>query len=186
MKKVIILFVLFALCFNSKIIAHAINFETERHAPAVTVKAFFSRSAPLVNARVEIYAPESEQPFQTGRTDQKGIFAFVPTVTGNWRIRVDDERGHAGNVSVSISGNFFEAGEAGETEETEETGEITDPAAEAENAAVYREEEAETTILRDIPLAYRIIFGLSLIFGITAIIYASRVRQELNSRNREA
>jgi hypothetical protein len=56
--------------------AHSVNFETERHSPSVSVKVFFSRTSPLANASVVIYAPGNAQPFQTGRTDKAGYFAF--------------------------------------------------------------------------------------------------------------
>jgi nickel transport protein len=171
MQNKIIFCLLFLLCLDAPAFAHRINFETELHAPAVTVKAFFSRTAPVANARVEIYAPGSDQPFQTGRTDKGGNFAFLPDNQGTWKAEIDDERGHTGQVLISIHDDFFNS--SGDQAEPEgEISQVEAPqAGQAGNAAP------------EIPLLYRVIFGLSVIFNITALAYVFRIRQEINSRD---
>lgn len=173
MKKIIVLYFLFFMCVSPAIFAHRINFETQRHPPAVTVKAFFSRTAPLAGATVEIYAPGGEQPFQTGRTDTGGNFAFIPDTQGSWKVVIDDERGHTGHVLVSITGDFFQT-----------AGDASPPDGAADAPAVQEPTGNETTAGAGIPAGYRVIFGLSLIVSITAVAYALRLRHELSSRSR--
>jgi nickel transport protein len=175
MKKIIVLYLLIFLCIIPQSFAHRVNFETRQHAPAVTVKAFFSASAPLAGAIVEIYAPGDDRPFQTGRTDTKGNFAFIPNATGSWRVVIDDERGHTGNVVVSITGDFFET--------AEEAAAPSDP---LQEPAVPAEIEIDTAAAGGIPAVYRVIFGLLLIVSITAVAYALRLRQELSSRSQRS
>jgi uncharacterized GH25 family protein len=73
----------------------------------VTVKAFFSRTAPVANAVVVINAPGDGQPYQSGRTDKSGNFAFIPNALGEWTVSVDDERGHIGKVVIPVSAVFL-------------------------------------------------------------------------------
>lgn len=167
MKKyfipVIILF-----CLNPEVVAHAINFETGIHPPVVTVKAFFTRTSPLAGANVIIYAPGQERPYQNGRTDSEGYFAFVPGATGNWTITVDDERGHRGRVIVSIEQGFFDEG--GTVHSREQEIEESAPA-----------EVGPST--GNAPMVYRSITGLAVIFGITGIFYGYKSRQELKRKS---
>ncbi len=169
MKKTFIPVLLLLFCINPEVVAHAINFETGIHAPAVTVKAFFTRTAPLAGASVVVYAPGQDQPYQDGRTDREGYFAFVPGTTGNWTITVDDERGHRGRVVVSIDPGFFDEG--GPVHSGEEETEVSDPA-----------EVGPST--GNVPVGYSAITGLAVIFGITGIFYGYKSRQELNKKNR--
>jgi nickel transport protein len=53
-------------------------------------------------AKVTVTAPKSDKPFQTGRTDRNGKFAFVPDAPGTWRLVVDDEMGHRLTMAVEV------------------------------------------------------------------------------------
>ena len=147
--------------------AHSIQFEIKKHAPVVSVKAFFSQTSPLASASVNIYAPGEDQPYQTGRTDKRGFFAFVPSVAGDWVLEIDDEQGHRHKANISIDENFIK-GITAEEESPEDEGDET-------AAAPVMEEK--TVSHGGIPLFYKIIFGLALIFGITGIYYGVRARQ---------
>jgi nickel transport protein len=169
--RTIILQLSFLLCINSLVFAHRMNLETERHAPAVTVKASFSRTAPVAGARVEIYAPGSDRPFQTGRTDTGGNFAFLPDNPGTWKAIIDDERGHTGQVLISLLEDFFEG-----------PGHEAMPETESPEVSIPRADLVEHSAA-EIPLLYRVIFGLSVIFNITVLAWVFRIRQEINSRD---
>jgi len=54
-------------------------------------------------AKVTVTAPNSDKPFQTGRTDRNGKFAFVPDTPGTWRLVADDEMGHRLTMVVEVS-----------------------------------------------------------------------------------
>lgn len=164
MIRTLILLVIVSLAFTHTAMAHAIRFDVEKHPPVVMVHASFSPTSPIADANVEVYAPDSETPFQTGRTDPAGFFAFVPDQDGDWTVVVDDERGHRDRTVVSISEPFFGEG-PGEGPDEEE----------AEPAPIAPQTPQQAT--NEIPVIYRIIFGLALIFGLTGIFYGMKARQ---------
>lgn len=54
-------------------------------------------------AEIFVFAPGEEQiEFQNGRTDGQGIFAFCPHQSGEWRMEVNDGRGHKVNALVDV------------------------------------------------------------------------------------
>jgi nickel transport protein len=148
--------------------AHGINFETTKHPPAVTVKAFFSRTSPVANAQVTIFSPGDDQAYQSGRTDKAGYFAFIPSLPGDWVLIVDDERGHVDRVIVPVADSFFDAG-------------ATDLgiAGIEQMQALVQKDESEAGI----PLFFRIVVGLALIFGLTGVIYGYKAKLALKTRN---
>ncbi len=147
--------------------AHSINFEITKHAPLVSVNAYFTRASPLADASVVIYAPGQDQPYQTGRNDRQGFFVFVPSLAGDWVFEIDDERGHRDRVEVSIDENFI----------TGVTAEKETPEDEAEESYVAPVVEEETISPVSIPFFYRVVFGLALLFGITGVFYGIRAKQ---------
>lgn len=151
--------------------AHRILFETSQHPPAATVSAFFSRASPLADAAVTIMAPGSDQPWQTGRTDKTGNFAFLPDQPGEWIVRVDDERGHQGRTSVSITEAFFKTSQHPEIDSSTEV--ATEELHHAQDTKPDNFEASE------LPTIYRIILGIAIIFGITGIFYGWKARQKL-------
>jgi nickel transport protein len=170
MKKLILLCPLFLLSFNVPVFAHGINFETVRHAPAVVVRAYFTRTSPVADAAVMINAPGEQVTYQYGRTDKDGYFAFIPNKPGSWIFSVDDETGHANTVIISISEGFFEP-----------TGSAGMPDNKAQDHAEISHMDHEVSF----PLPYRIISGVALIFGLTGILYAVKVKQEFKRKDRE-
>lgn len=167
--------------------AHRVLFDCTQHPPVVTVKAFFSRTSPLADAAVTVLAPGSDQPWQTGRTDRAGNFTFLPDQTGAWTVRVDDERGHIGKTSVTISEAFFSATALHIVE--------SDDAQMAAEHFVIMDEDGneiekvvsalmvEKKTIKETPIAYRIIFGLALIVGITGFVYGWKARQHLKKKS---
>ena len=71
----------------------------------VVVAARYHGGEPMSYARVTVTAPTSEKPFQSGRTDKNGRFAFCPDTPGPWRVVVDDETGHRLNLTVDVDEN---------------------------------------------------------------------------------
>jgi nickel transport protein len=66
------------------------------------VAARYHGGEAMSHARVIITAPNSEKPFQTGKTDKNGRFAFCPDTPGPWRVVVDDETGHRLNLKMDV------------------------------------------------------------------------------------
>ncbi len=92
---------------------HGVQVGIKEVAPAVIATCTYTGDGPLANAEVTIYSPaDSETAFQQGRTDPKGVFAFVPEAPGEWKFVVDDGLGHRKEVSIILTESFFEAGEA--------------------------------------------------------------------------
>ena len=147
--------------------AHSIQFEINKQAPVVSVHAFFSETSPLAGSSVNIYAPGEDQPYQTGQTDKRGFFAFVPSVPGDWVLEIDDGQGHMHKANISIDENFIKRNNPG--------GESQEDEAEESGAEPVMGEE--TVSSAGIPLFYKVIFGLALIFGITGIYYGMRAKQ---------
>ncbi len=165
MNKTVFFALMLAFGINTLAKAHSIRFEFEEHAPVVTLWAGFSTASPLVNAKVDVYGPDMKSPYQTGRMDQTGRFAFIPTDVGEWRLLVDDERGHRQNARIQIGTDFFAVAEAD---------------AEAETPQMVEQAPAETQTLAAtaIPLVYMAIFGLAIIFGMTGIFYGLSARKK--------
>lgn len=92
--------------------AHDIEATVQLAAPAVIVKAAYAGTQPVAFAKVQVFAPASPTAeFQTGFTDKRGAFSFVPDSSGVWRIVFDDEEGHRREVAVTVP-TGFEAGSA--------------------------------------------------------------------------
>jgi hypothetical protein len=81
--------------------AHELDVSVSQAAPAVIVRATYGGSEPVPFARVQVFAPSSEE-FQNGRTDRRGYFSFVPEGAGKWRVAVDDEEGHRGEAALDV------------------------------------------------------------------------------------
>lgn len=61
---------------------------------AMHVTAAYDDGEPMSYAQVEIRRDGEKLPFQTGRTDRNGRFAFLLDKAGTWTIIVSDEMGH--------------------------------------------------------------------------------------------
>ena len=75
--------------------AHDIDFSVEKTPNAVSVRFGYGPEDPARNAPVRVFSPaDAANPFQTGATDQRGLFVFAPDRPGEWRVIVDDSEGH--------------------------------------------------------------------------------------------
>jgi hypothetical protein len=97
--------------FAPSLSAHELQISVRLVPPAVIVHATYAGSAPVAFAAVSIYAPDSAQEHQTGRTDARGYFGFVPNRGGSWKAVVDDELGHRVEAPVKVP-EAFEGGVA--------------------------------------------------------------------------
>ena len=87
--------------------AHDLEAAVKMAPPAVIVQATYAGSQPVAFAKVQVFAPDSASAeFQTGVTDKRGYFSFVPEHAGQWRIIFDDEEGHRREVSISVPDKF--------------------------------------------------------------------------------
>ncbi|HOE96737.1 MAG TPA: hypothetical protein PLS90_07520 [Candidatus Sumerlaeota bacterium] len=82
--------------------AHGLHLSVDVRADHVRIAGAYENGTPLAGATVAIFAPQREEPYQEGRTDPAGRFAFIPDAGGRWRIRLDDSSGHVLERQVDI------------------------------------------------------------------------------------
>ncbi|AEB07965.1 hypothetical protein [Desulfobacca acetoxidans] len=82
---------------------HGVEGSIEKGGLVVVAK--YVGDEPMSYAKVTITSPASEKPFQTGRADHNGKFAFVPDLPGEWRFVADDEMGHRLSMTVKVDEN---------------------------------------------------------------------------------
>ncbi len=69
---------------------------------AVALQFIYTGHSPMQFSSVQVFAPDRPHPYQAGRTDESGRFAFVPGYPGVWRIEVDDGNGHRHRVTIEV------------------------------------------------------------------------------------
>lgn len=88
------------LCVATPAWAHEVQHTIER-GRAVAVRAVYADGEPLAYAEYQVFSPtDPKLPHQKGRTDRAGYVAFVPDVSGGWRVRIADATGHGIDVVV--------------------------------------------------------------------------------------
>ena len=73
---------------------------------AFCAAASYDDGEPMSYAGVEVIAPESTLPFQSGRTDRNGFFCFRPDRAGQWQLSVRDEMGHRVCLQTIVSSDL--------------------------------------------------------------------------------
>jgi len=172
MKKKL-LFSLLIIFSYTVLYAHGVYIETELNPPYVKIKAGFSAKSALKDARVDVFIPETGEVFQKGRTDSYGYFVFIPQQIGIWKIIIDDELGHKKTLNLNINEDFFNISE-GYKEIIEEVKIIDTLCAEKD---FHHHHACHHTQHDHVPLFYKIIFGIALIFGLTGIFYGLKSRK---------
>jgi nickel transport protein len=62
----------------------------------------------------EVFAPDADTPFQTGRVNARGELGFRPDQPGEWRVRVTTGDGHGAVVRLEIdAGRVVALGQSG-------------------------------------------------------------------------
>lgn len=73
---------------------------------ATCVEVSYDDGEPLSYARVEVSAPDSGQPFQSGLADRNGLFCFRPDIPGDWRLVISDGMGHQLRLKNRVATNM--------------------------------------------------------------------------------
>ena len=73
-------------------------------AHTITVRFGYAGGEPMSYVDTKVFGPEStpDLEFQNGRTDARGVFAFVPDHVGSWRVEASDNLGHKGSLEVVV------------------------------------------------------------------------------------
>lgn len=164
MKKLFTLITALIFFSTASVMAHGVQVDVSLQYPVVITKSYYSASQPLKGADIDIYSPDNaEEPYQTGKTGQAGYFAFIPSREGDWKVIADDGQGHRKETIITIEKSFF----SGQEQELIIRADTT-----LQHTHHHTEEEHEAKGF------YSIIFGLSIIFGITGIFYGLKARQQ--------
>ena len=146
--------------------AHGIECSISRADAVVVVRCGYDEDTPVAKASVRAFAPSDvSSPFQVGETDANGVFGFLPDREGTWRVVVDDGTGHRLELQIGIDESSTTV---------------------VENVAEHQHLSPADSALEDdsgwmageIPLVYKAIFGLALIFGATGVFYGLKARQK--------
>ena len=94
------------LLLAGTLLAHDLSVGQRFEGEVVVLSAVYGGSEPAAFCQVSVRSPmKPDAEFQTGRTDARGQFAFVPNGPGNWRVVVDDEMGHRLELQVPWIGS---------------------------------------------------------------------------------
>lgn len=141
--------------------AHGVRITRMEKENTVVFQAAYDGAEPMAFASVIILGPgDPPVEFQSGWTDARGRFAFVPNGPGRWRVSVDDGMGHRAEEVFSLTEALFEKDK--KKTETES----------GEKIPLIKPDR-----MSRIPLFLRIVIGLCLIFGITGIFYWIKARR---------
>ena len=67
------------------------------------VEYVYSDGSPIVNSDVAVFSPSDDMnPIYTGKTDNNGYFAFIPTIPGNWILETNDNAGHLVIATIKV------------------------------------------------------------------------------------
>lgn len=69
----------------------------------ICITAIYDDGEPMSYTAVEINAPASQLPFQSGRSDRNGVFCFRPDSPGDWQVNIRDEMGHLVHLQAVVT-----------------------------------------------------------------------------------
>ena len=133
------------LLLTGEISAHGTGWRNSALS-AVALEFIYSTGETMSYREAKVFSPNDEKfAYQSGRTDEKGRFAFVPDSPGKWRVIVRDEEGHQCTAEIVIS----DKGEG------------------------VSESEIQSAVINSTEIFIRSLLGVSLIFNIALIIRRS-------------
>jgi len=169
MKKNILLSLCLLMFSGTTVFAHGIQVESSFQYPQATVKFHFSKSSPVANANVSVYYFDTEELYISGTTDKNGVFVFMPDAPGKWTLKIDDGMGHRKTEVITIDDEMFESDTPVEPIKSEEDNDC---------AHAHGHDDHHHHDHCHIPMIYKIIFGLAIMFGITGIWYGLKARKK--------
>ena len=165
MKNIKIILVIIFLSAPLSLFCHELQVLIDLRPPFVVIHSQYGDNEFCSYADVSIFGPESDSTeFQTGNADVHGNFSFLPNRPGMWAVKVDDGMGHVKTAGIEVNESFFSGQKEG----------INSRA-----ASVDADRSAEK-----IPVYLKAVFGLSLIFGITGILYWIKASKVIKDRDK--
>jgi nickel transport protein len=100
----VMMVVLWILHAPESALSHGTGYRMLLEEETVRAEFYYSGGEPMAYAEILVFGPKDDAvEFQNGRTDRMGRFAFLPDRSGEWRMLVNDGRGHAVRAVVTIS-----------------------------------------------------------------------------------
>ncbi len=91
------------IALGGRALAHGVT-GAMRIGNAVQAEIRYDDGEPFSYSEVKVYGPgEGKTEYQNGRTDAKGVFAFVPDRKGTWRLVATDGMSHGKELSIDIT-----------------------------------------------------------------------------------
>ena len=136
------------LLLTGEIFAHGTGYRQSSFR-AVALEFMYSTGEAMSYREARVFSPSDEKfAYQSGRTDEKGRFSFVPDSQGMWRVIVRDEEGHQCTAEIDVTAGGNESGGS-----------------------------QVSTILDGWELFMRALLGVSLIFNVAMIIRRKHAHQ---------
>ncbi|MCF6235594.1 MAG: hypothetical protein L3J70_04355 [Gammaproteobacteria bacterium] len=198
---IVSLFLLSAM-LSSMVYAHKVNMFVYQEAGQVFVEGYFADGRKSQKSEVVVY-DEQDKLLLSGQTDDKGVFAFIPTHKGALRITLDAGLGHKTEYELKADeweevNNSVPAISTSAASELVQTQAVTSEKSEVvtHSAAVGFDEkalqiminkavhEANTPLIRSLEDAQKkasmsdIIGGIGFIFGILGVILYFQARKQ--------
>ena len=110
MKKIFALLIfLFVLMNENPGYAHGVGYR-EISVKAVPLEFFYSTGEKMSYCEAKIFSPkDSKFAAQSARTDEQGRIVFIPDISGDWRIIVNDGQGHQCEAKINITEEFLKS-----------------------------------------------------------------------------
>lgn len=135
------------LLLTGEIFAHGTGWRNSAFS-AVALEFIYSTGETMSYREARVFSPNDEKfAYQSGRTDEKGRFAFVPDTPGKWRVIVRDEEGHQCTADIVVSDTVS----SGQGEGVSES-------------------EIQSAVINSTEIFIRSLLGVSLIFNIALVI----------------
>ena len=106
MKNFLLALLLLINFFAGSAFAHGTGYNISSFK-AIPLEFFYSTGEKMSYREIKVFSPsDSKFAIQTGRTDEFGRFAFIPNISGDWRVIVRDEEGHQCEAKISVGEDF--------------------------------------------------------------------------------
>jgi nickel transport protein len=189
------------LLISSPALAHKVNVYAYAEGRKVHVRAY-TQSAPLKNAQILVYAPDSAKVLET-KTDEKGECVFDALFRADLRIELNAGEGHASNYTLKADELPADLPTYEEWKEKSDIPPVSPPAPQAPDSISISAKEIEQIVesvverkiapLRKMMIEQqeanqqasfdRIIAGLGIIFGATGVIMYLRSVKRKGAHN---
>ena len=134
---------------------------------AYCVTAMYDDGEPMSYAKVDITAPETDLPFQSGRTDRNGNFVINTDTPGTWKAVVSDGMGH--RLALDFQGTNFQSNKDHQGGQG--------PAKVSQGNGQASEQNAVSSLPDKRDRFLKVICGLSLIIGVWGFFFGWKARR---------